>query len=56
MPLSRYNRSFGGSKGSAAKAHAAMVEEYGKKKGEQVFYATANKAKSTLAGRQRRRR
>lgn len=56
MPLSNYNKSFGGSKGSAAKAHSAMVEQYGKEKGERVFYATANKAKSTLAGRKRRRR
>jgi hypothetical protein len=56
MPLSEYNKAFGGSKGSAAKAHAAMVSKYGAKKGESVFYATANKAKSTLAGRKRRKR
>ena len=43
MPLSKYNKSFGGKKGSAGKAHAAMIKEYGKKKGEQVFYATKNK-------------
>jgi len=45
MPLSRYNKSFGGKAGSAAKAHSAMVKEYGEKKGEQVFYATMNKHK-----------
>lgn len=45
MPLSRYNKQFGGKKGSAAKAHSAMVDEYGKDKGEQVFYATKNKRK-----------
>lgn len=45
MPLSRYNPQFGGKKGSAEKAHAAMTEEYGEKKGEQVFYATKNKRK-----------
>lgn len=44
MPLSRYDRWFGG-KGGAAKAHAAMVEEYGAEKGEEVFYAKMNKMK-----------
>jgi hypothetical protein len=43
MPLSKYNKEFGGQKGSASKALAAMVAEYGPKKGEQVFYATKNK-------------
>ena len=45
MPLSKYNKEFGGKKGAASKAHAAMVKEYGAKKGEQVFYATKNKHK-----------
>jgi hypothetical protein len=31
--------------GDAAKVHAAMADEYGKKKGERIFYATANKQK-----------
>ena len=44
MPLSKYDRYFGG-KGGAAKAHSAMVSEYGEKKGEEVFYATKNKRK-----------
>lgn len=45
MPLSKYNREFGGQKGSAEKAHSAMVSEYGPERGEQVFYATKNKRK-----------
>ena len=47
MPLSRYNKEFGGKAGSAAKAHSAMTKQYGEKKGEQVFYATRNKRKGT---------
>ena len=47
MPLSKYNKAFGGKKGSATKAHAAMVKQYGAKKGEQVFYATKNKNLNT---------
>jgi hypothetical protein len=54
MPLSRYNAQFGGKSGSAAKAHAAMVKEYGTSKGESVFYATKNKRKTALTGRRRR--
>ena len=42
MPLSRYDRHFGG---NARKAYAAMVAKYGARKGRQVFYATINKAK-----------
>jgi hypothetical protein len=49
MPVSEYNVFFGGKKGSAEKAHAAMVKEYGAKKGEQVFYATKNKRKTLLS-------
>lgn len=44
MPLKKYDRYFGG-RGGAAKAKAAMQDEYGAKKGEQVFYATKNKRK-----------
>lgn len=43
MPISKYNKAFGGKKGSAAKAKRAMAKEYGSKKGEEVFYATMNK-------------
>jgi hypothetical protein len=46
MPLSKYDKQFGGKKGSAAKAKRAMKKQYGPKKGEQVFYATVNKRKS----------
>lgn len=45
MPLSKYNKEFGGKPGSAAKAKANMEKEYGAEKGEQVFYATKNKRK-----------
>jgi len=51
MPISKYNQYFGGKKGSAAKAHAAMASQYGEKKGEQVFYALKNKRKSMGKGR-----
>lgn len=50
MPLSRYDKNFGGKKGSARKAKRNMQKFYGKEKGEQVFYATKNKN----AGKQRR--
>jgi hypothetical protein len=46
MPMRQYNVLFGGKKGSAKKAHDAMVKEYGTKKGERVFYALTNKRKS----------
>jgi hypothetical protein len=45
VPLKNYDSSFGGKKGSARKAHAAMLKTYGKT-GERVFYATANKRKA----------
>ena len=45
MPLSKYNKYFGGKSGAAAEAHSAMISQYGTKKGEQVFYATKNKRK-----------
>ncbi len=51
MPLSRYNKAFGGGKGSAAKAHSAMVSQYGAEKGERVFYATINKKRPGLMKR-----
>jgi hypothetical protein len=40
MPISRYNRFFGG---NAAKALAAMKKQYGPAKGRRIFYATVNK-------------
>ncbi len=45
MPLSKYNRFFGGQKGSAAKAKSAMEKTYDQEKGERIFYATKNKRK-----------
>ncbi len=47
MPMSRYDPMFGG-KGGAAKAHAAMVEQYGAEKAEEVFHATMNKKKKSM--------
>ena len=43
MPLSKYNQAFGGKEDAAEKAYAAVTEQYGAKKGQQVFYATKNK-------------
>ena len=34
-----------GGRGGAAKAHAAMVKEYGAKKADEVFYGKVNKMK-----------
>ena len=45
MPMSGYDKYFGGGKGSAAKAKAAMIAEYGSTKGIAVFYADGNKKK-----------
>ena len=39
MPVSKYF------KGHGEKVMAAMKEQYGAEKGQQVFYATANKGK-----------
>lgn len=47
MPLSKYNKAFGGKKGSARKAKRAMMEHYGPEKGEDVFYGKVNKEKKT---------
>jgi len=44
MPVSKY---YGG---HGAKVMAAMKKQYGEKKGERVFYATANKEKSKHKG------
>jgi hypothetical protein len=40
MPISKYDRYFGG---DAAKALRAMIKQYGAKRGRSVFYATINK-------------
>lgn len=44
MPTERYDKVFGGKKGSARKALDAMKQEYGEKKGTSIFYAKKNKA------------
>lgn len=43
MPVSKYF------KGHGQEVMSNMTKEYGAKKGEQVFYATANKRKETAA-------
>ena len=40
MPLSKYDRHFGG---DARKAYKKMKQRYGPEKGRQVFYASVNK-------------
>lgn len=45
MPIKKYDKYFGGKKGSAAKAKKAMRKQYGKKIGDSVFYASVNKKK-----------
>jgi len=41
VPLSKYYS------GRGRQVMALMIREYGRKKGERVFYATANKRKKT---------
>jgi hypothetical protein len=40
MPISKYDRYFGG---NAAKARAAMKKQYGPEKARRIFYATIAK-------------
>lgn len=42
MPIDKYYA------GNGREVLGKMVSQYGRKKGEQVFYATANKAKKNL--------
>lgn len=44
-PLSEYDKYFGGP-GAAKKARESMIDQYGKEKGEEIFYATMNKKKN----------
>ena len=44
MPISRYNRQFGG---NARKAYTAMIRRYGARRGRQIFYATVNKRRGS---------
>ena len=43
MPVSRYDKLFGGKPGAAERALKSMKRSYGRKKGETVFYATVHK-------------
>jgi hypothetical protein len=43
VPVARYDKDYGGKKGSAAKARRAMIAQYGLSKGLQVFHATARR-------------
>lgn len=45
MPIGKYDKYFGGEKGSAQKAKSSMESSYGPDKGEEVFYATKNARK-----------
>ena len=47
MPVSKYDRYFGGKRGSAQETLSSMQQEYGAKKGTSVFYALKNKRKKT---------
>ena len=46
MPISRYDRFYGGKKGSASKALSSMRERYGEKRGTSIFYAMMNARKN----------
>ena len=43
MPLARYDRFYGGTKGAASKALTALKDQYGERKGTSVFYALKSK-------------
>lgn len=47
MPVSRYDKFYGGQKGSASKALNSMREQYGTKRGTSIFYAKASKERAT---------
>jgi hypothetical protein len=46
MPVSKYDRYFGGKRGSAQETLSSMQQQYGQQKGTSVFYALKNKRKS----------
>ena len=50
MPISEYYR------GSGEKVMRSMKKRYGKKAGERVFYATANKRKMNRPGKRSKKR
>jgi hypothetical protein len=45
VPLGRYDKYFGGTRGAAEKALESMKRTYGAKDGEHVFYGTIAKRK-----------
>lgn len=47
MPISKYDRYFGGKRGSAAKAKASIEQHYGD---PGVFYAMVNKQRASHRG------
>jgi hypothetical protein len=53
MPVSKYNKYFGGTRGSAQKALDSMKKTYGPKKGEHVFYAVIAKKERKTKGPRR---
>jgi hypothetical protein len=56
VPLSKYDRFFGGKPGAATEAHSAMVKQYGAKKGESIFYATKNSNAQQYQGKKRKKK
>jgi len=55
VPIGRYEKFFGGGRGSAAKALESMKRTYGSKDGETVFWATIAKRKRRAKTARRRR-
>jgi len=55
-PLSNYDAAYGGKKGAGRKAHAAMVAQYGEKRGNRMFYAKANMKKKAYGKAARKMR
>lgn len=49
MPLERYDKYFGGAKGSASKAAKALQKEYGAERGRGYFYAIVRKRQRAAA-------
>lgn len=56
MPLSRYDKYFGGQTGAAERALASMKRLYGAKAGEHVFYGTVAKRQRKTTRPPRRKR
>jgi len=50
VPISQYDSVWGHKPGSAAKAKAAMVKQYGTTEGTRIFHATTNERKAKGKG------